>query len=137
MSKALIQKYYEYFNQKNWDSFLGLLDTNVIHEINQGSKELGLSQFKKFLNRMNECYNETISHITIYSSDLSNLYSVQYTVTGKYLKTDKGLPPAHGQTYEVKGAAFFEIEDQKIKVITNYYNLNEWIDIIHSQNSTK
>jgi steroid delta-isomerase-like uncharacterized protein len=137
MSKALIQKYYEYFNLKNWDSFLGLLDNHVIHEINQGNKEIGLNQFKKFLNRMNECYDEKISHVTIFTSDLDNLYSVQYTVTGKYLKSDIGLPPACGQTYEVKGAAFFEIEDGKIKAITNYYNLNEWIEMIRSQDSKK
>ncbi len=133
MSKALIQKYYELFNQKNWDAFLSLLDKDVVHEINHGDKEIGVNRFKKFLERMNNSYEEKISDITIYSCDLSNHFATQYTVNGKYLKTDEGLPPAKGQTYELRGAAFFEIEDGKVKVITNYYNLKEWLDIIKLQ----
>ncbi|MFZ4714445.1 MAG: nuclear transport factor 2 family protein [Bacteriovoracaceae bacterium] len=133
MSKALIHKYYESFNQKNWDQFLGMLDQNVVHEINHGDKEIGINKFKKFLDRMNNCYEEKISDITIYSCDRSNLYATQYTVTGTYLKTDEGLPPAKGQTYELKGAAFFEVEENKITLVTNYYNLKEWLDLIHSQ----
>jgi steroid delta-isomerase-like uncharacterized protein len=137
MSKQLIQKYYEYFNSKEWENFFKLLDTNIIHEINQGNKEIGINLFKKFLNRMNECYDEKISNIIIFNSDLQNLYAVQYTVSGIYLKTDHGLPAAHGQTYEIRGAAFFEIENQKITAITNYYNLNEWIEMIQTQKSMK
>lgn len=130
MSKALIRQYYDSFNQKNWDQFLSLLDENVVHELNEGEKEIGKNRFKKFLDRMNASYDEKIENVIIYESDLTNLFAVQYIVHGTYLKTDSGLPEARGQVYQVKGAAFFEIEESKIKVITNYYNLNEWINLI-------
>lgn len=128
MSKALIRQYYDSFNAKNWDQFISLLDDYVIHEVNQGEKEVGKNLFKKFIDRMNISYDEKIEDVIIFESDLANLFAVQYIVHGKYLKTDPGLPEACGQVYQVKGAAFFEIEEGKIKAITNYYNLTEWID---------
>jgi steroid delta-isomerase-like uncharacterized protein len=46
---------------------------------------------------------------------------------GKYLKNDEGLPPATGQEYRLPAGAFFEIRDNKVARITNYYNLQDWI----------
>lgn len=131
MSKALIRQYYDSFNQKNWKQFFNLLDDNIVHEVNEGDKEVGKARFQKFLDRMNTSYDEQINNVIIYEADIKNLFAVQYIVSGTYLKTDPGLPEARGQKYEVKGAAFFEIEEGKIKVITNYYNLNEWLSLIN------
>ena len=43
------------------------------------------------------------------------------------LHTDEGLPPADGQTYVLPGGAFFDIRDDRIARVTNYYNLQDWI----------
>jgi steroid delta-isomerase-like uncharacterized protein len=48
-------------------------------------------------------------------------------VLGEYIKTDEGLPAAKGQTYRLPAGAFFEIRDNKVARITNYYNLQDWI----------
>ncbi len=45
-----------------------------------------------------------------------------------YISTDEGLPPAKGQTYRLRVGAFFEIKDKQISRITNYYNLQDWIE---------
>ena len=41
--------------------------------------------------------------------------------------TDEGLPPATGQSYVLPGGAFFDIRDDRIARVTNYYNLQDWI----------
>ena len=42
--------------------------------------------------------------------------------------TTKGLPPARGQKYVLPGGAFFDIRGGKISRVSNYYNLQDWID---------
>ncbi|MEZ4368281.1 MAG: hypothetical protein R2939_18680 [Kofleriaceae bacterium] len=41
--------------------------------------------------------------------------------------TDAGQPTARGQAYRLPGGAFFEVRDDKIARVTNYYNLSEWL----------
>ena len=53
--------------------------------------------------------------------------AAEYVVHGEYLHTDEGLPPADGQTYALPGGAFFDIRDDRIARVTNYYNLDDWI----------
>jgi steroid delta-isomerase-like uncharacterized protein len=48
-------------------------------------------------------------------------------VHGEYHGTDEGLPPATGQKYVLPGGAFFDIHDDRIARVTNYYNLQDWI----------
>jgi steroid delta-isomerase-like uncharacterized protein len=53
--------------------------------------------------------------------------AAEYVVHGEYLRTDEGLPPANGQRYVLPGGAFFDIRDDRIARVTNYYNLQDWI----------
>ncbi len=130
MSTQLIKNYYQAFNEKNWDKFFTTLHPSVIHEINESHTEVGIEAFKKFIDRMNHSYNEKIEQINLYTGEKSNTFAASYKVNGQYLKTDEGLPPAKGQTYLLQGGAFFEIEDEKIKLVRNYYNLNEWLSLV-------
>jgi hypothetical protein len=43
-----------------------------------------------------------------------------------YINHDAGFPKATGQKYCLP-AGFFEIADNKITRVTNYYNLEDWI----------
>ncbi len=79
------------------------------------------------MERMNRCYTEKIGDIVILTGVQPTRAAAEYTVTGKYLSTDEGLPPARGQTYKLPGGAFFEIREGKISRVTNYYNLNDWL----------
>jgi steroid delta-isomerase-like uncharacterized protein len=53
--------------------------------------------------------------------------AAEFTVLGKYLVADAGLPLATGQTYRLPAGAFFEIRDSKVARISNYYNLEDWL----------
>ena len=53
--------------------------------------------------------------------------AAEFTVTGSYLADDAGLPPAHGQKYELPCGAFFEIRDNKVARVSNFYNLQDWL----------
>ena len=123
----LLQKYYEAFNAQDMDTFLSLLTDDVIHDINQGDREIGKDTFSAFMDRMNKNYKETIVDIVVMSNEAGDRAAVEFTVLGEYLATDEGLPEANGQTYKLPAGAFFDIRDDKVARVTNYYNLEDWI----------
>jgi steroid delta-isomerase-like uncharacterized protein len=126
-TRQLLERYYAAFNAGDWDSFLGLLTDDVIHDVNQGGREIGREAFKTFMQRMNRSYSERIADIVIMSGEDGSRAAVEFTVHGTYLKTDEGLPPASGQKYQLPGGAFFDIRAGRVARVTNYYNLQDWL----------
>ena len=126
-SEALIRAYYAAFNAKDVEGFLALLAEDVIHDINQGGREHGKKAFAAFLTRMNLCYDEEIVDIVVMSNADRTRAAAEFTVLGKYLASDEGLPPARGQRYRLPAGAFFEIKNGKVARISNYYNLEDWL----------
>ena len=124
---TLLQNYYAAFNKQDMDAFLSMLTDDVIHDINQGSREVGKDVFSKFMDRMNAHYKEQIVDISITTNEDGSRAAVGFTVLGEYLSTDEGLPEANGQTYNLPAGAFFDIRDGKVARVTNYYNLEDWI----------
>lgn len=124
---SLIEQYYQYFNQRNIPAFLKLLDDDVVHDINQGASERGIQAFSTFMARMDDAYEESIKDLVIMTTPDGTRAAAEFIVMGTYKKTDKGLPPAHHQTYELRCGAFFEIKNQKISRVTNYYNMQHWL----------
>ncbi|MCX2525505.1 ketosteroid isomerase-related protein [Larsenimonas rhizosphaerae] len=123
----LLQRYYDAFNAGDMDAFLSLLTDDVIHDINQGGRDIGKPAFAAFMQRMNRNYRETIVDLSITTNEKGDRAAVEFTVEGQYLATDDGLPEAHGQTYRLPAGAFFEIRDDQVARVTNYYNLEDWI----------
>ena len=123
----LIQDYYAAFNAGDMDAFITLLHDQVVHDINQGDREIGKDAFRRFMQHMNTCYKETLQDIVIMVDDDGNRAAAEFIVHGTYIQNDSGLPPASGQHYVLAAGAFFEIEDGKICRISNYYNLQDWI----------
>ncbi|MGR8953500.1 MAG: ketosteroid isomerase-related protein [Gammaproteobacteria bacterium] len=126
-SIKLIQNYYAAFNAGDMDTFLSLLTDDVIHDINQGKREVGKDAFKQFMACMNHNYKEQLVDMVIMATEDGKRAAAEFVVLGEYLKTDEGLPAARGQKYRLPAGAFFEIRDNKVARITNYYNLNDWI----------
>jgi len=127
-AKALIENYYAAFNAGDMDTFLSLLTDDVVHDINQGERQIGKKAFREFMNRMNRNYKERLVDMVIMTNDDGSRAAAEFVVLGEYLNTDEGLPPAKGQTYRLPAGAFFEITGGKVARITNYYNLQDWID---------
>jgi steroid delta-isomerase-like uncharacterized protein len=126
-AKALIESYYAAFNDGDMDTFLSLLTEDVIHDTNQGSREIGKTPFQAFMNRMNRNYKEHLVDIVVLTNEAGDRAAAEFVVLGEYLVTDEGLPEAKGQKYRLPAGAFFDIRDGKVARITNYYNLEDWI----------
>lgn len=124
---TLLENYYAAFNRADWKTFLGLLTEDVIHDINQSGRESGREAFATFMERMNRSYSEQIADIAIMVNQDGSRAAVEFTVLGSYLKTDEGLPEARGQKYRLPGGAFFDIRDNKVARVSNYYNLEDWL----------
>jgi steroid delta-isomerase-like uncharacterized protein len=124
---SLIEQYYTAFNSADMDTFLSLLTDDVIHEINQGNREIGKEAFRQFMACMNFNYKEQLVDMVIMATADGKRAAAEFTVLGKYLQSDEGLPAAKGQEYSLPAGAFFEIRDGKVARITNYYNLQDWI----------
>ena len=127
LSKDLIAQYYAAFNKQDMKTFFDLLTDDVAHDINQGKREVGKEAFKKFMEHMNHCYQEKIVDLVIFTEESGKQAAAEFVVEGCYIKTDQGLPEAKNQRYALPVGAFFEIRQQKIARVTNYYNLQEWL----------
>jgi steroid delta-isomerase-like uncharacterized protein len=126
----IVQQYYQYFNQKNWDGMLSLVDTEIRHETNQGEVRIGLDKFTLFLQKMDECYDEHLTDMVFFTEVSNERIAIEFTVNGIYKKGDEDLPPAHNQTYNLPAAAFLAVKNGKITRITTYYNLQLWIELV-------
>lgn len=124
---ALLADYYAAFNRGDWPAMLALLAPDVDHDINQGGRETGRDRFAGFLARMQRCYREQLDGIVLMASADGRHGAAEYVVSGQYLATDEGLPPASGQRYRLPGAATFEVRDGLIARVSNHYNLADWL----------
>ena len=123
----LVLTYYTAFNRGDWQGMLALLTDDVAHDLNQGNRETGREAFATFLSRMDASYREQLRDIVVLATLDGQRAAAEYVVHGEYHSTDEGLPPASGQKYVLPGGAFFEIRDDRIARVTNYYNLQDWI----------
>lgn len=124
---ALIQTYYATFNSNDRTAFLALLTDDVTHDINQGDTETGKAAFAAFLQRMDRCYREQVCDLVVFANADGTRGAAEFFIEGEYLATDAGLPPAAGQRYRLRVGAFFELHDGRVRRVTNYYNLEEWL----------
>lgn len=130
-SLALLQRYYDAFNRADWAGMLDCLSEDVAHDLNQGVREIGRPAFAAFLTRMATCYREQLDPVVLMATDDGSRGAAEYVVHGHYISTDEGLPPATGQPYKLPGGAFFAIADGRITRVSNYYNLEDWIDQVY------
>ncbi len=126
-AKRLVESYYAAFNAGQAGAMLDLLAPGVVHEINQGAREVGRDKFAAFLDHMNISYRERLTDIVVMPSADGTRVAAEFVVHGEYLRTDPGLPVARGQRYVLAAGAFFEVGDGLIGRVTNYYNLQDWL----------
>ena len=79
------------------------------------------------MQRMDASYREQLRDIVVFATQDGDRAAAEYVVHGEYLRDDEGLPPAKGQKYVLPGGAFFDVRDDRIARVTNYYNLQDWI----------
>ena len=126
-AKNLISAYLAAFNAKDSDAMLALLHEDVVHDINQGGREIGKEKFRWFNAMMGKHYDERLTDIVIMTNEDGSRGAAEFTVHGRYEVTADGLPKASGQSYSLPAGIFFECDDGLISRVTTFYNLPEWI----------
>lgn len=126
-AENLVRRYYEAFNAGDVDSMLSLLSDDIAHDVNQGGRRIGKEQFRAFCVHMSRCYREQLLDLTVMASADGRRAAAEFVVDGAYLATDEGLPAATGQTYLLPAGAFLDIDNGRIRRITTYYNLQDWL----------
>lgn len=121
----IIEQYYAAFNRQDWQAMLDLLSDDVIHDINQGSREIGIDAFRAFLARMDRCYAEQVTELVVMQN--GERAAAEFVIEGVYKATDGDFLAATGQRYSLPVGAFFQLRNGKIARVTNYYNLQDWL----------
>ena len=124
---SLISAYYAAFNAGDREAMLALLAEDVVHDPNQGERRHGKAAFRHFLSQMDASYRETLEDIVVMVDPTGRRAAAEFTVAGTYLRSDPGLPEARGQSYRLPAGAFLEVEGGRIRRVTTYYNLQDWI----------
>lgn len=134
---ALIERYYAAFNAGDHAAMLACLAEDVVHDVNQGGRESGKAAFRAFLQRMDHAYREQLAEIAVMANAEGTRAAAEFVVHGTYLASEEGLPPAHGQRYELPAGAFFALEGGLIRRVTVYYNLADWIAQVSRADAAK
>lgn len=122
-----ITRYFDAFNAGDIDGMLDCLSDDVAHHVNEGQIRRGKELFRAFCDHMSVTYKETLTDIVVFHAEGDTRAAAEFVVNGTYLKTDPGLPEAHGQTYKLPAGSFFDLQDGQITRVTTYYNLADWI----------
>jgi steroid delta-isomerase-like uncharacterized protein len=126
-AEATIAAYYAAFNAGDMAGMIATLHDDFVHHVNEGKARMGKAAFAEFCAHMSETYKENLQDMVIMANDAGTRGAAEFVVHGQYLKTDPGLPEAHGQRYVLPAGGFFTLRDGKITRVTTYYNLNDWI----------
>lgn len=126
-SRKLIERFCSAFNRGDWAGMLELLDEAVVHDPNQGGREVGRERFQTFLQTRASCYLEVLTEVRTLVSKDGGHAAAEYMVSGQYLSTDQGMPLARGQRYRLPAGAFFAITDGRINRVSHFCNLADWV----------
>ena len=124
---ATLTAYYAAFNAGDIAAMLDTLHDEFAHHVNEGTTRLGKAAFAEFCAHMSETYREELRDMVVMANEAGTRGAAEFTVHGQYLKTNPGLPEAHGQHYVLPAGGFFTLKDGRITRVTTYYNLNDWI----------
>lgn len=125
-SLALVQRYYDAFNAGDWTGMLAAVSDDVVHDVNQGEREVGKAAFAAFVARMETAYRERLVDVALFAGPGGRV-AAEFTVEGEYLKADPGFPAASGQRYRLPAGAFLDTAGGRITRVTTYYNLQDWL----------
>jgi steroid delta-isomerase-like uncharacterized protein len=125
-AEQIVRAYYAAFNAGDHAAFLDLLTEDVVHDINQGGREVGQAAFATFLRHMDRCYRERAEDLVVLTEPSGTRAAAEFTIHGVYVGSDEGFPEARGQTYVLPVCAAFTLRDGKVARISNFYNVNDW-----------
>ncbi len=130
-AEQVARAYYAAFNAHDTPALLALLTPDVVHDVSQGGREVGIEAFRRFMAHMDRCYDERIEDLVVMVDTGGARAASEFTVHGRYIATDPGVPAgtpsASGQRYMLPAGAFFAVRDGRVARVSNHYNLGEWV----------
>jgi steroid delta-isomerase-like uncharacterized protein len=124
-TSAIIEAYYAAFNRGDFAAMVAMVADDFAHDPNQSTRRVGKPLFSEFLAKMNRCYREQVTELTVMSHGTRG--AAEFVIVGDYVVAEDGLPAARGQSYRLAVGAFFEINNGCVARVTNYYNLEDWL----------
>jgi steroid delta-isomerase-like uncharacterized protein len=126
-TEALIHAFFDALNSGDTAAVLALLDDNVVHDINQGERQIGREKFRWFLATTRAHFDERAADIVVMSAPDAMRGAAEYTLKGDYIATLSGLPKANGQRYSVQAGTFFEVDEGRLTRISTHFNRADWL----------
>jgi steroid delta-isomerase-like uncharacterized protein len=124
-TSALILRFYSAYNRRDIDGMLDCVNDDVVHDLNQGQREVGKAALRAYLQRILRCYSEEVRDIVVLSIDDGTRAAAEFVQHGVYQETEPGLPPARGQQYVLPGGGFFTVHMGKIARVAHHYDRQE------------
>jgi steroid delta-isomerase-like uncharacterized protein len=124
-TSALILRFYSAYNRRDIDGMLDCVNDDVVHDLNQGQREVGKAALRAYLQRILRCYSEEVRDIVVLSIDDGTRAAAEFVQHGVYQETELGLPRAHGQPYVLPGGGFFTVHMGKIARVAHHYDRQE------------
>jgi len=124
-TSALILRFYSAYNRRDIDGMLDCVSDDVVHDLNQGQREVGKAALRAYLQRILRCYSEEVRDIVVLSIDDGTRAAAEFVQHGVYQETEPGLPRARGQQYVLPGGGFFTVHMGKIARVAHHYDRQE------------
>ncbi len=128
----LIDRFFSAANAGDLEGMLDCLHEDVVHDLNQGERQIGKQAFRWNRGLNAKYFRETFSDIIVMAGQGGGRAAAEFTLRGTYLATAEGLPPANGQEFVLRAGMFFEIDDGLISRISVHFNGADWVDQLRS-----
>ena len=124
-TSALILRFYAAFNRGDVEAMLDCCAEDLVHDVNQGQREVGRAAYRAHLENLLRCHRVEVRDIVVMSVDDGTRAAAEFVQHGTYQDTTAGLPAANGQRYVLPSGGFFTVHLGKIARIAHHYNLRE------------
>jgi steroid delta-isomerase-like uncharacterized protein len=124
-TSALVLRFCAAFSRGDVDGMVDCVADEVVHDINQGEREVGKAAFRAYLLQHGRSYREELRDVVVMSIDDGTRAAAEFSVNGVYQSEAPGLPAAAGQRYTLTAGVFFAINQGKIARVTPYYNQHD------------
>jgi|CXWL01.1.fsa_nt_gi steroid delta-isomerase-like uncharacterized protein len=132
-TEQLIAQYFSAFNHADWEGMLSLLSPNVVHDVNDRARQSGLEAFTEYSSQQKRHFLEVLSDIVIDVPGAGQRAIARYVVSGQYLATQTGLPPARGQRYRIPGESIFDVDGGHITRIISHFDEDKRLQQLSSE----
>lgn len=125
-AKTLIERYFQAFNAGDHDGMLACVAEDLAHDVEGQGREIGKDRFRWYLGMRARHFRDQVSDLVVMVAPGGTRAAAEFTLRGSYIATREGFPQANGQSYSILAGVFFEIDDELMSRVTEYYDPAAW-----------